>query len=274
MTLLGASTALILAGRRDGRPDPLAVAAGLSHKCLVPVAGKPMIRHVVDALNAAQWVEQILISIDDPALLPEQPWARALIDTGRLRIIPARYNLVDSVAEAARNAPFPLMITTADNVHLTPRSVDEFLRYCSRDDVNVALALARKEDVLHVHPAGQRRFYRFSDGEFSNCNLYWLGSPAALAVAETFRSGGQFVKFPARIVGAFGLLNLIRFRLGIGSVSSTFLRLSKRFGLHVRAMTVSDGALAIDVDNERSYAVATEILTRRQCHKLEKYRAA
>ena len=60
------------------------------------------------------------------------------------------------------------------------------------------VALARKEDVLSAHPQGQRRFYRFRDGAFSNCNLYGL-SRRGLALAETFREGGQFAKNPMRI---------------------------------------------------------------------------
>ena len=48
----------------------------------------------------------------------------------------------------------------------------------------MVVALARKEDVLAAHPEGQRRFYKFRDGEFSNCNLYGL-SQRGLELAET-----------------------------------------------------------------------------------------
>jgi NDP-sugar pyrophosphorylase family protein len=38
---VGTMTALILAGRRGNTLDPLAAAAGVSHKCIVPIAGRP-----------------------------------------------------------------------------------------------------------------------------------------------------------------------------------------------------------------------------------------
>jgi hypothetical protein len=115
---------------------------------------------------------------------------------------------------------------------------------------------------------GQRKFYRFSDGQFSNCNLYWLGGSHALHAVESFRSGGQFVKYPFRIAREFGLVNLVRFRLGVGSFETFLRRLSLRFGFSVRRIELSDGACAIDVDNARSHAVAGEIMERRNARPL------
>ena len=44
---------LILAGRRAGAIDPLAAAYGVADKCLVPVAGRPMIAHVLESAAAS-----------------------------------------------------------------------------------------------------------------------------------------------------------------------------------------------------------------------------
>ena len=59
----GKATALVLAGKRDGATDPLAQAAGVTHKCLVPVAGQPMLVHVIDALAASERIGQIRVAI-------------------------------------------------------------------------------------------------------------------------------------------------------------------------------------------------------------------
>ncbi len=40
-------TALVLAGSRAGRADPMARNAGLSHKALLPVGGRTMIDRVL-----------------------------------------------------------------------------------------------------------------------------------------------------------------------------------------------------------------------------------
>ena len=255
-------SALILAGRRQGvARDPVAESAGVTHKCLAPVAGQPMIAHVIAALAAMPEVRRIGISIDADdmvarSLLTLLPSAR-----DRLRLLAARENLVDSVAHAAERLTTPLFITTADNVLITPAVVRELV--IGARGADAAVAFASKDAVLAAHPSGQRRFYRFRDGEFSNCNSYYLANRSALRAAEAFRGGGQFVKHPARIVAAFGLLNLVRFRLGLRALQPAVAGLSSRFGVALNAVVVSDGAVAIDVDNLRSLAVAESVLASR-----------
>ena len=41
-------TALVLAATRGGARDPLAQAGGVSHKAFIDLAGKPMLRRVVE----------------------------------------------------------------------------------------------------------------------------------------------------------------------------------------------------------------------------------
>ena len=261
-------SALLLAGKRDGALDPLAAAANVSHKCLVDVGGRPMLAHPIETLAASPSVGKIYVSIDDPSVLDAIPLIGRLRGEGRLEVVGARHNLVDSVMAAASAAQFPLLITTADNVLLTPFAVEEFDAQARRAGADAAVAFARRESVLAAHPDGQRRFYNFACGAYSNCNLYWLGTGRALSAAEVFRSGGQFAKHPGRIVSAFGLINLLRFRFGIGTLEGGFARFSRRLGLTISPVVIADGQVAIDVDNQRTRAVVEEILVRRRAEPI------
>lgn len=253
---------LILAGRRPGAVDALAEAHGVADKCLVPVAGRPMIAHVLDSAADSD-AERILVSTHHAALLADlnDPVVDLLGD--RLIVLPAADNLADSVLAAAGLARFPLLITTADNCLLTADTIAEIGAEAARLDIEAGVALARREDVLAVHPEGQRRFYEFSDVAVSNCNAYWIGHPGALKAAEAFRGGGQFVKKPLRVMQAFGLINLLRFRFGLGPIHHIFGRLSRRLNVEVAPLLVSNGATAIDVDNERSLRVTEALMARR-----------
>jgi hypothetical protein len=175
--------------------------------------------------------------------------------------IPSRATISDSVYAAAEGLAGPFVVTTADNVLLTAGAVRRVADRLHAGDDAVA-ALSRKEDVLSAHPQGQRRFYRFTDGAYSNCNLYGL-SRAGLRLAETYRSGGQFAKKPLRILQAVGLLNLIRLRYGLISLESAMARLGRRFGVKASAVVLEDGAHAIDVDNARTYSIAALLLAQR-----------
>ena len=248
-------TVVVLAARRDGRHDPLAQANGVSLKHLVALGDKPLIGHVLDTLAALPEVDRIRISIEDRNDFAGVPQIDELERQGRLDFVRSEPGLLESVLVAAEGVRFPLLITTGDNVNLKPEHVRQIDREARRAKADAAVGLARKEDVLRVHPEGQRRFYQFSDGGVSNCNLYWLGSPRALAAAEVFREGGQFARNPGRVMRAFGLPILLRVKYGIGRLHRVFDLVSRRFGLKIVPVVVPDGALAIDVDNAKTYAI-------------------
>lgn len=253
---------LILAGRRLGAADPLANAHGVTDKCLVPVAGRPMIAHVLESA-AASGATHIFVSTHRADLLGDLDDAVVKSFGERLTVVPAADNLADSVLAVAGAAEFPLLITTADNCLLTPATIAEIEEEAMRLGVDAGVALARREDVLAAHPDGQRRFYVFSDVAVSNCNAYWIGHPGALKAAEAFRGGGQFIKKPLRVMRAFGLINLLRFRFGLGPIHHIFRRISHQLKVEVAPLLISNGATAIDVDNERALRVTEALMARR-----------
>ena len=256
-------TALIMAGKRSGALDPLAERAGVNQKCVVPVGGRPMIEHVVEAVAACDRIGAIHVVAHEPDEIAALPLVADLMKSGRLVFKPGAFNLVDSVFAGAEGAQFPMMITTADNCLVTAEGYAEFIDKALAAQAGAAAALARKEDVMAADPEGQAKFYEFKDGGFSNCNTYWIGSRDTLGAAEILRNGGQFVKFPSRIAKAFGLTNLIRFYFGWGSKEKLFEQVSRRFGYKLVPIEMSNGEYAIDVDNERTFRVTEKLLAKR-----------
>lgn len=256
-------TAIVLAAQRGGRLDPLADRAGVSHKCLVPIVGKPLLEHVLRALVQVPGLSRIHISVEKDAVdaLREVAGARGELGVA-VDFVPAASSLTDSVYAAAHNIVEPIVVTTGDNVNLSPEIVAEMVRRM-HGGAEIVVALATKEAVLAAHPEGQRRFYKLKGGSYSNCNLYGINGPGALKMAETFRSGGQFAKNPKRLAETFGVFNLLLVRLGLVTIERAMKRMSRQFGLRAEAMIVTDGSQAIDVDNGRTYAIAEQLLKRR-----------
>jgi GTP:adenosylcobinamide-phosphate guanylyltransferase len=251
---------IILAAARTGQIDPLAAEHGTPLKCLVPIAGYPLIAHVVRAVAANPSVTAMRIVVERESI-PAVKAVTRLVGHVPIDFIPAQPTLADSVIAAMAEWDAPALITTADNVLLAPDSLDA-MRDALRG-ADVALAMARRQSVLNAHPDGQRRFYGFTDDHYSNCNLYGLAGPHALQAAEAFRGGGQFAKKATRIVSAFGLINLILFRLGRLSLDGAMARISRRMGLTIQPVILADGRHAIDVDNARTYGVAAQLLAER-----------
>ena len=255
-------TAIVLAGQRPGRVDPLAQAAGVANKSLVAIDGAPLIRHVAAALAATPGLARLRIVAEPQAhaalraaLPPRLPAA--------VELVPAADNLADSVYAAAAGAEGPMVVTTSDNVLLTPGAVRAVLAP-TQAGADVALAMATEAAVKAAHPDGQRRFYRFADDAYSNCNLYAFAGGGAIRAAESFRSGGQFAKKPLRMVWHMGPINLALLLMGRLTLASALARLSKRFRLTVAPVVLPDGSHAIDVDNARTYACAEELLKKRR----------
>ena len=258
-------TILILAGKRDGKLDPLAEKAGVSHKAVVPIRGKPLIQWVLEAAEAAWPDAQILVSIHDPAVVEPLSIVQRLKGAGRLCFPAAQHGIVESLeAAVAEGGAFPLLITTGDNVLVTPEALRRLHEQAVSEGAGAALSIATREQILAAHPEGQRRFYEFKDKAISNCNAYWLRDRAALKAAESFRGGGQFIKTPGAILKAFGLWNLIGFRRKWWTLDKAMQNLSRRFGVKIAAVPVTDGALAVDVDNERTYKIAETLLESRK----------
>ena len=257
-------TALIMAGKRSGVLDPLAQRAGVSQKCVVPVGGRPMIERVVEAVSQTPEIGEIRIVAHEADEIRAIPLIGKLEAEGRLSFKEGAFNLVDSVIAGAEGASYPILITTADNCLVTGEGYSEFINKAFAKKADAAAALARKEDVIAADPVGQAKFYEFSDGGYSNCNTYWIGSAEALSAAEIMRGGGQFVKFPSRIAKAFGVVNLIRFYLGWGTKERLFEQISRRFGYRLVPIEMSRGEYAVDVDNERTFDVTERLLAKRE----------
>lgn len=253
---------LVLAGRRSTTTDPLAAAAGVSHKAMVPVAGEAMVGRALRIAEAAWPGAPLFVSVDDFSAIAAEPTVARLVSAGRLSPVEARANIVESVIEAARATGFPLLITTADNVLMTPEGMRSMEAEAARSRPDAIVMMAEKADIMAAHPDGQRRFYAFRGGAYSNCNLFWLSNAQALKATESFRLGGQFAKHKRRAVKALGLTTLLLFVSRLLTLEGMFRHFSRRFGLKIVPLVTPDGRLAIDVDNERTHRVAEEILAR------------
>lgn len=259
---LSTFTAIILAAQRDGKLDPLAERAGVSHKCLAPILGRPLLSYVLDALLAVPGLSRIRICIEPQAVEAVRAVTNAVTKVP-VDFVAAAPTITESAYASAEGVEGPMVITTADNVNMTPGAVQQMLDAIA-GGADAAVALATKGGVLAAHPEGQRRFYQFSDDAYSNCNLYALSGREALRAAESFREGGQFAKNPKRLIRAFGLLNVLLVRFKLVSLEGAMKRLSRRFGLRIAPVVLADGAHAIDVDNPRTYDIAEIILRRKQ----------
>jgi GTP:adenosylcobinamide-phosphate guanylyltransferase len=230
--------ALVLAGARPGR-DPVADYAGVSHKGLILVGGRPLLRRVLDALRAVG-VVQIAVSASDPAVI-------AMATGLSAEVLPAETGPSLSALRGVEALGVPVLVTTSDHALLEAEWVRRFLADAPAT-ADVAVLLARRAAVEAAAPGAKRTYLRFADGEWSGCNLFLIRNARGLAAIRLWRSIEADRKRPWRIIGRLGPVTLLRYLAGRLSLVEAMERLSRLCGAEVAAVASPFGLAAVDVD--------------------------
>lgn len=257
----GCYTALVMAGTRPGG-DPMARAAGVSHKCLLPVDGRPMIQHVVEALLRSPSIGRVAVSIEAPEVLEGLPFGE---DRARIRTLPSAETPSLSVLAAieALGSPLPLLITTADHPLLQPALIERFCREAEAGGADIAAGLAPASVIQAAFPESRRTYLKLRDGHFSACNLFALLAPEGLAAVRFWRRVERERKRPWRIAKAFGLRMLLAYLTGRLTLEAALARISALAGARAGAVVLPVAEAAVDVDKPEDLVLVESILRRR-----------
>lgn len=246
-------TAVVLAGTRPGG-DPLAQAAGVSHKALISIGGVAMLQRVLATLAAVPAVTRIVVVIDRPGVLETLPGCGKPVT-----VLPAASGPSASVAQAMEVEGTPLLVTTADHALLRPEWVEEFLAADDGSD-DVLLALARRESVEAAVPGSARTWLRFADGHYSGCNLILLRTPASRGVVALWQQLEADRKRPLAMLRRLGFSYALRYRCGWLRLEQALQRLGHLSGARVRPVILRDGLAAVDVDKMDDLALVRALV--------------
>ncbi len=247
--------ALVLAGSRGPR-DPVAVAAGVSHKALAEVGGAPMLTRVLRALAAAG-AEHVLILIETPEIVADLP---GLDDLGGCTVeaMAAASTPSLSVLAGLERLGAPVLITTADHALLRPEWIEAFLERIP-PDADIAAAVARAEVVTAAAPQTRRTFLKFSDVTVSGCNLFYLATDQGVGAIKAWRRFEAHRKHPLTLARLLGPDVLVRYALGRLSLAQALARLSGLAGARAAAVELPFGQAAIDVDKPEDLDLARSL---------------
>ncbi len=256
-------TALVLAGSRGGT-DPVAAAAGLPHKALVPVGGRAMVLRVLDTLRQCPEIRRIVLCLDDAALIGSLPELAAAVAAGEIATIAAARSPSASVLAALEKLaePLPLLIATADHPLLTPAMVRHFLG--ALGEAEAAAAVAAETVIAPVYPESRRTYIRLKGGAYSGCNLFALTGVDAVRAARFWAQVERYRKQPWRLFAAAGPWSLILFLLGRLDLAAAAKRLSAILDVRLRIVTMPFAEAAIDVDKPSDLALVEKIFAARR----------
>lgn len=249
--------AIVMAGSRPG-PDPLLSGTNVSTKALLPIAGRPMLVHVVTALRACPRVGPITILAQNSAELAAEPGLAGLTD---LHFADSGQGISSSLAAALPPGDDPLLVTTADNVLLTPAMIAEFLDGAEGSDV--AVAMVERDVLLARYPESKRTWLKFRGGWWSGANMFRLRGRRVLPLLDFWGRIERDRKKGLKIVAAFGPWLLIGALLRLFSIQQGVARAGLRFGLNATVVPMSAPEACIDADKPADIELIEKIMADR-----------
>lgn len=255
-------TAIILAGSRPG-VDPLAAAAGVATKALVPIGGRPMIDHVARTVADHPRVARVAIMAQEPQALAGHPRTAWLRNHPTIGLVPSGHGISQSLLEwmDGNSGNLPALVTTADNVLLTRETIDAFIAQAQGADI--AAGLVERRVMMHAYPGSRRTWLRFRGGAWSGANLFWLGTASSAHVLRKWREIEQDRKKGWKIISAFGPALLLGAALRLLTIDQALTRVGARLGVGARAVALPFAEACIDADKPEDVALIERILAAR-----------
>lgn len=242
--------AVVLAGGDGAVIDPTC-----RFKGLVPVAGKPMVEWVVNALRASDCVEEIAVVV--PTAEDLGAWAD-LVD--KLVVSDGSFMENGMAGIGAFRNDRPTIVVTGDIPALTPEAITDFVDRSIESGADFTYPLIPKEAMLEQFPGSERTFVKLVTGRVTGGNMMlvnpFLVEQNALigqALFDTRKSAIQM----ARVIGFRFVVKLALGRLDATEVEN---KLGELLGGSGAAITTTEASIAADVDKPVDVVVAERVL--------------
>jgi len=222
---------IILAGERPGG-SALSLAFNIPASVLVPVAGKPCLQRVMDAIKESEQAQGGLI-IGPTAEVLEQSEAlqKLLQDPNFQWLEPATGPASSALLGLEKLSHYPALLTAGDHALLTGEIVDDF---CSQAKglatYDFVIGFVPYELVKAAWPESKRTVLKFSNGH------------------------------PWRIARRFGPMALLRYLFRRLTLDDALQALSEASGCRIGYVRLEHARAAVDVDSIEDQQLAEKIL--------------
>ncbi len=255
-------TTIILAGQRP-EGDPMAAYCNVKYKALIPINGQTMLERVTRALLASPDVGNIVIMAQSPEDL-QSGLTPDLAGHDSISYVASSDGIATSVHHVIGTdiAPWPVLVTTADNALLTAEILDCFFERHSGQDV--AVAVVERKTMLAAYPDARRTWLKFRGGAYSGANLFALHNEAAKPAVAFWSSVEKDRKKGWKIFARFGPWLLLRALSRTISFKGAMSDAGRRMALRAEPIILPIAEAAIDVDKPDDLELVTGILERRE----------
>ncbi len=261
--------AIVLAGGRLPPDDPLVEHAPAGVKCLVEVAGKPLVQWTLDALDATAGIDRVVLV----GLPPDAP----LTSRRRLLRLPAEGDMIASLQAAAdllARDGNGAASDAADGGHALVVAGDaplidaRVLRWAvdrvRERDPDVALCAVDRPVMEARFPGSKRTYVHLADVDLCGGDVAAVRLSVVRSGSDVPRRLSQARKQPWRIALVIGPGTLLALLLRRLLLSQAERRISRRLGLRAAVLVCPHAEVAMDVDKPAQLALARAALEARR----------
>jgi molybdopterin-guanine dinucleotide biosynthesis protein A len=243
--------AIITAGGICAPDDPLYARTGIAKKALIPLAGQPMIKWVIDALIGSGLINHIVIVGLKPAELDFSQPALCFIDSrdGLLDNVLAGVDEVRKINPQAAK----VLLCSSDIPLITPEIVRGFVEECGSQEADIYYAVVEEKTMEARFPNSKRTFVPFKGGRYSGGDLFLVDMAAARGNIELFRSLTGSRKNYLAQAQMLGLGFILRFILRLMTIDEAAERARQRMNLNTRVVATRFAELGMDLDKPHQY---------------------
>ena len=246
---------IVLAGGRPARGDALWPETQGRQKALIDIAGRPMIRWVLDALAASRHIDRVIVvglehRIDAPGSV------EYVADEGSLV-----GNLYAGIGRV--RADRPAAYCWSDIPLVTGAIADRFIEGTSDAELDVNAGLVPKAAIQGRYPGAEDLWLRLADGWFIAADFGLFNPRHAARLKPHLERLVPQRKHAFRQALYVGLPLLVSFALGRLTRAGLERHLARRFDLRCHVRIAEDPELGLDVDSPGTLAICREVLAKR-----------
>jgi GTP:adenosylcobinamide-phosphate guanylyltransferase len=244
---------IIMAGH-DAMATPLSEATGQPCKALIPIAGRPMIHYLIQALQASDCMARLaVVGVSPEEIAPDKATV----------FVPNQGSLVANLSAAldALQASDPVLVASTDIPLLTPQAVRDLVERCEGQALDLGYPIVERQVMEAQYPGSGRTFVPLVEGNFAGGDLFYLRPPVFRDNAAMFASLSARRKSAWQLARLMGAAIPLRYALKRLRIRDLERRAQRLLRADCRAIISPFAELAMDVDKPHHLELVRRALT-------------
>lgn len=247
--------AIVLAGAAN--TGKLREVSSASAEAIIPVAGRPMLWYVVNALHQSTQIGRVIVvGPPEVAQIDYGPGAQRVVH------LPSGSSMVENLLRAVDyvKGESRVLVVTSDIPLLTAEAVDDFIERCKATEADIYYPIVSKETNEAKYPGVQRTYVKLLEGTYTGGNLALVAPEALIRGRRVIEQAFLMRKKPIKLARLLGFRFILKFILNRLSLHEIEQRVTDILGCSGRAVVSPFPEVGIDVDKPSDMQVVEQEL--------------